>query len=200
MAPAASSADTPLLATDKPRKPVVWEDLNTGKFHAINNETGEKVPCDRDGRPMAQFHLDISGIATTKARLGLRLKDTALQKSLLGPEPNRPSPPRGGKLLSLKEERVETRGRFRSKLPPEAGLFVKQQLERRVAYPEEEAERLEEEARARHKIEELHKNYAALQASASAGVVNTKAETKREIKNISKSEFLSFTSTGVFRP
>ena len=71
MAPAASSADTPLLATDKPRKPVVWEDLNTGKFHAINNETGEKVPCDRDGRPMAQFHLDISGIATTKARLGL---------------------------------------------------------------------------------------------------------------------------------
>ena len=74
MAPAASSADTPLLATDKPRKPVVWEDLNTGKFHAINNETGERVPCDRNGRPLPQFHNGISGIASTKQRKGLRDK------------------------------------------------------------------------------------------------------------------------------
>ena len=57
-----------------PRKPVVWEDLSTGKFHAVNNETGEKVPCDRDGRPLPQFHLDISGTASTKERMNLRLK------------------------------------------------------------------------------------------------------------------------------
>ena len=183
-----------------PRKPVVWEDLSTGKFHAINNETGEKVPCDRNGRPLAQFHLDVSGTASTKERMKLRLKDTALNKSLMTPPPPRPQPLKGQALLSLKEERVETKGRFRSKLPAEAALFVKQQLQMREAYPELERERLEEEAKARHKIDELHKNYEALQASASANKVQSVEAEVKEIKNISRSEYYSFTNTGIFRP
>ena len=178
-----------------PRKPVVWEDLTTGKFHAVNNETGEKVPCDRNGRPLAQFHLDVSGTATTKERMNLRLKDTALNKSLMSEAPPRPQPLRGQKLLELKEDRVETKGRFRSKLPNEAGLFVKQQKELRIMYPEIERERLEEEAKARHKIDELHKNYEALQASASANKVTSVEKETKEIKNISRSEYYSFTAT-----
>jgi hypothetical protein len=61
-------------AADGPRKPVVWVDLASGKFHAVNNETGEEVPTDRDGRPVPQFHHNISGVASTKTRLNLRLK------------------------------------------------------------------------------------------------------------------------------
>jgi hypothetical protein len=184
----------------EPRKPVVWEDLSTGKFHAINNETGEKVPCDRDGRPLAQFHLNISGVASTKDRMKLRLKDTALNKSLLSDEPPRPEAPRGAALQALKEERAETKNRFYTKLPSEAGLFLRHTLAMRVAHPELEAERLEEEAKARHKIDELHKNYEALQASASANKTTTVEEKVREVKNISRSEYYSFTATGVFRP
>ena len=102
--------------------------------------------------------------------------------------------------MALKEERVGTKGRFYTKLPSEAKIFLKQQLEMRERYPELEAERLEEEAKARHKIDELHKNYAALQQSASAGTTKMVQQTEREIKNISRSEHLSFTATGVFRP
>jgi hypothetical protein len=189
------------------RKPVVWEDLTTGRFHAINNETGEKVPCDRDGRPMAQFHLDISGTASTKERMKLRLKDTALTKSLQTAAPVRPELPRGEGLQKLKEDRVETKGRFRSKCPSEPALFLTQQLLQRELHPEIERERLEEEARARHKIEELHKNYEALQASASAGNTSNapskgQETSKRDVKSmsISRSEYYSFTATGVFRP
>ena len=190
----------PSSPVELPRKPVVWEDLTTGKFHAINNETGEKVPCDRDGRPLAQFHLNVSGTASTKERMTLRLKDTALNKSLMSAAPPRPEALRGATLMSLKEDRVETKGRFRSKLPSEAALFTIMQHNMRRAHPELEAERLEEEAKARHKIEELHKNYEALQASASANKTTKVQETVREIKNISRSEYYSFTKTGVFRP
>lgn len=213
-----------------PRKPVVWEDLTTGKFHAVvralkvlsggtqsaggcavdqprcldshvqNNETGEHVPCDRSGRPLPQFHLNISGTASTSERLKLRLKDTALNKSLMSTAPARPDIPRGSALAKLREERVETKGRIGIKLPSEAALFVTQQQQMRVTHPEIEAERREEEAKARHKIEELHKNYAALQASSEAGAAATVDTGVREIKNISRSELYSFTSTGVFRP
>ena len=188
-----------------PRKPVVWEDLSTGRFHAINNETGEKVPCDRNGRPLAQFHLNVSGTASTKERMTLRLKDTALQKSLMTPAPGRPKPYVGEKLLELKEDRVETKGRFRSKLTTEAGLFVKQQKETREAYPELERERLEEEAKAKHKIDELHKNFYALQASnevagGKGSAAPAAAADKPAFKNLSRSEYFSFTATGVYRP
>ena len=185
------------------RKPVVWEDLTTGKFHAINNETGEEVPVDRDGRPIAQFHLGVSGTATTKARMSLRLKDVALQKSLGGPEPPRPAALKdAGLFRSLREDRVETRGRFRSKLSPEAGLFLTSQRRMNETFPEMVEAAQAEEAKARRKIEELHKNYYALQASNDAGgKASTQQQTsQREIKNVSKSKTVSFTSTGVFRP
>lgn len=77
-----------------PRKPVVWEDLATGKFHAVNNETGEEVPCDRDGRPVAQFHLGVSGTASTKTRMQLRLKVRRPHKLLTLPD-CLPHPPAG---------------------------------------------------------------------------------------------------------
>ena len=43
-------------------------------------------------------------------------------------------------------------------------------------------------------------NYEALQASASANKTTTVEEKVREVKNISRSEYYSFTATGVFRP
>ena len=90
VASSSSSAPAVRAGVDVPRKPVVWEDLTTGKFHAVNNETGEEVPVDRNGRPIAQFHHGISGVASTHERNSLRLKDVALQKSLLLPEGRRP--------------------------------------------------------------------------------------------------------------
>ena len=61
---------------------MVWEDLSTGKFHAVNNETGEKVPCDRDGRPLAQFHLNIS-VPLRQGAHEAKPEGPALNKSLL---------------------------------------------------------------------------------------------------------------------
>ena len=184
---------------DVPRKPVVWEDLTTGKFHAVNNETGEEVPVDRNGRPIAQFHHGISGIASTHERNSLRLKDVALQKSLLLPEGRRPKLKKEDK-ITIREERVETVGRFGSKTPVEAELFLRQQVTMKQLYPELEAQRQEEEAKARYKIEELHKNYYALQASNEAGKGGPVVKKERDIKGVSRSQQYSFTSTGVFRP
>ena len=67
------------------RKPVVWEDLSSGTFHAVNNETGEHVPCDRDGRALPRFHLDVSGIASTKERMSLRLKVHSTRRRFAAP-------------------------------------------------------------------------------------------------------------------
>lgn len=128
-------------------------------------------------------------------------QDTALQKSLLTPEPQRPEALHDEKLFrSFKEGRAETKGRFRSKLLPEAQLFLTQQRDLRLRYPEQEALRLEEEAKARHKIEELHKNYYALQASNVAGTTAQQTTGTKSMKNISRSTYYSFTTTGVFRP
>ena len=46
----------------------------------------------------------------------------------------------------------------------------------------------------------FHKNYEALQASASANKVQSVEAEVKEIKNISRSEYYSFTNTGIFRP
>jgi len=182
------------------RKPVVWEDLTTGKFHAINNKTGERIEVDRDGRPIAEFHLNVSGVASTKQRSSLRLKDVELQRSLIGPEPARPAALKDQNLFrTLREDRVETRDRFRTKIAPEAKLFLQSQRYMNATYPEivEKAKALDDKDRA--KIEEMHKNYAALQASTAAGVAPVAKVNIGATKPISKS-YLSFTSTGVFRP
>lgn len=175
------------------RRPVVFENLVDGTFHAVNNSTGDKVPCDRNGRPLPQFHLGTSGIATTKERKRLNLKDTALQKSLQQPPPERPALP-----SERDEERVVTKGRFGTGAPREVALFTSQQRELKLRYPEREAAVRAEEAKARHKIEELHKNYYALQASTEAG--KAPVEKQRKEVQVGKSQYYAFTATGVFRP
>lgn len=182
------------------RKPVVWEDLTTGKYHAINNDTGELVPVDRDGRPIAQFYLGISGCASTQERTKMRLKDVALLQSLCTAEPPRPAGLKDAALLhSMREDRVETRGRFRVKPTPEPLLFLRYQKYFNETYPEVVAAAKAEDDKARRSIEEMHKNYYALQASTAAGVAAVQKVNVGATKPISKS-YLCFTATGVFRP
>jgi hypothetical protein len=178
----------------------VWEDLTTGKYHAINNDTGEVVPVDRDGRPIAQFYLGISGCASTQERTKMRLKDVALLQSLCTAEPPRPAGLKDAALLrSMREDRVETRGRFRVKPTPEPLLFLRYQKYFNETYPEVVAAAKAEDDKARRSIEEMHKNYYALQASTAAGVAAVQKVNVGATKPISKS-YLCFTATGVFRP
>ena len=81
----------------------------------------------------------------------------------------------------------------------EAEHFLQQQKALRLQYPEREERAREEEAKARRKIEELHKNYFALQASTEAGKAPKQKE-KREMPQLSRSQYYSFTATGVYRP
>lgn len=182
--------------------PYAWCDLVTGRYHSVNNKTGEHVPCDALGNSLPQFHHDVSGVASTKTRMALRLKDTALQRSLLGPAPKRPEPLADAELL---RDRVATTGRFATKLPSEAALFVKQQRQRFADYPHILESMQEEEAKAKHKIDELHKNFYALQASnevagGKGSAAPAAAADKPAFKNLSRSEYFSFTATGVYRP
>lgn len=78
-------------------------------------------------------------------------------------------------------------------------LFTQQQRQERARFPEREEARREEEAKARHKIEELHKNYYALQASTEAGKAPPPPKEKKQIQ-LSRSQYYSFTATGVYRP
>ena len=78
-------------------------------------------------------------------------------------------------------------------------LFTAQQRAERARFPEREEARREEEAKARHKIEELHKNYYALQASTEAGKLPAPKKERKQVQ-LSKSQHYSFTATGVFRP
>lgn len=84
-------------------------------------------------------------------------------------------------------------------MPIEAEHFLKQQKVLRAQYPEREERAQEEEARAKHKLDELHKNYYALQASTDAGKA-PKPKEKKQPKDLSKSQYYSFTATGVYRP
>ena len=178
--------------------PYAWQDLVTGRYHSVNNETGEHVPCDALGNSLPQFHHNVSGVASTKSRMALRLKDTALQRSLRGAPPKRPE------ALDelLLQERVATTGRFATRAPSEAALFVQQQRQRFADYPYILDSMREDEARAKHKIDELHKNYYALQASNEVGKKEAPVPVaeKPAFKNLSRSLAFSFTATGVYRP
>lgn len=63
-------------------RPYIYQDMNTGRFYMVNNHTGEKVPCEADGKRIRDFLPGISGIAKTKDRAQLVSKDIAWQKSL----------------------------------------------------------------------------------------------------------------------
>ena len=97
------------------------------------------------------------------------------------------------------QDRVSSKNRFGVKASLEVEHFLKQQKELRLQYPERVERAREEEAKARFKIEELHKNYFALQASNEAGKAPVKKE-KKAPAQLSRSEYYSFTKTGVYRP
>ena len=181
-----------------PKKPVVWEDLATGKSWMVNNQTGEHVACTADGAPLTFYKPGVSGKATTSMRRRTLEegdgKVAVWRRYLEQAEPPWPPPPDE----SLRADRVGTKGRFGTKIPSEIDLFLASQRRQRRMFPERvEAARLEEE-RARQKIDEMHKNFAALAASCD---VNAPARVKEERHfSLSKHEQWAFTSTGMYRP
>ena len=98
----------------------------------------------------------------------------------------------------LKRERVSTTNRFGGKISSEIDLYLREKQRQHAQFPEREEARAEEEAKARHKIEELHKNYYALMASSDAGV--QKPPKKQPEFSLMKSEWYAFTQTGLYRP
>ena len=77
-------AGLPALTATRPRcrsptskrqqQPVIWENQVVGRFHVVNNETGDHIACDPFGKPTPPFHPGITGVADTKERLSLQLK------------------------------------------------------------------------------------------------------------------------------
>ena len=66
-----------------------------------------------------------------------------------------------------------------------------------------QAVRVDEVARARHKIEETHKNYYALLASSDVGTAGDPLKEKKnpgESMSLMRNEWYAFTATGMFRP
>ena len=88
----------------------------------------------------------------------------AWEKSLEQPAKPRPPPIDP----SLRKERASTTGRFGAKTSGEIDLYEADKRSRLIKYPEIEDARLEEVEKAKFKIDELHKNYYALQSSQKA--------------------------------
>ena len=66
-----------------------------------------------------------------------------------------------------------------------------------------QAVRVDEVAKARHKIEETHKNYYALLASSDVGTAGDPLKEKKnpgETMSLMRNEWYAFTATGMFRP
>ena len=184
--------------------PVVWEDMCTGKCHFVNNATGERIACDRSGKPLPRFLHGVSGVATTKVRLARaaevqKAADARVRAATVAPV--RSSAKQTAAPSPDQTERVVTKGRFGTKLPKEYELNLREQQIRNSRFPELVALREEEEAIAREKIAELHTNYIALAASSNVNAGKKTAEggsTKRH--SLSRSEQWAFTNTGVYRP
>eukprot|EP00962_Isochrysis_galbana_P014139 scaffold4029_cov117-Isochrysis_galbana.AAC.3 len=183
-------------------KPYVWNDLNTGKFHMINNVTGEKVQCTPDGVPLRKFIPGVSGVVRTKERAKLVAKDTSWSSFIhdfsLAP-PARPAPFSDEEARS---ERTATKGRFGVKQKTEPDLFLREMARQRIMYPERVVLAEAAEAAARQKLEEAHKNHAALAASTDpmkmAEAAREKLANKREFK--CGSDPTRFTSNMIYRP
>ena len=70
-------------------------------------------------------------------------------------------------------------------------------------YLSDQALRLAEVAKARHKIEETHKNYYALLASSDVGTAGDPLKEKKnpgESMSLMRNEWYAFTATGMYRP
>lgn len=160
----------------------------------VNNETGDHIPCTATGKPILPFHPGITGVASTKKRMGLKLKEKIHEQSLTKPAPPRPAPLEDEQKL----ERLSTKGHFNTKPPAEVEQFLHQSAQLREQFPERELAKLEEEAKFRYKVDELHKNYYALQASERAGI--QKKEVKKPNLQLPKGQHYSFTYTGFYRP
>jgi hypothetical protein len=122
-------------------------------------------------------------------------QDVVWEKTLEKKAPPRP-PPLEPHYIA---ERAETKGRFGGKITSEIDLYLKEKQRQHLQFPEREVARAKEEAAARHKIEELHKNYYALMASSDVGV---QKEVKKpgESMNLMRNEWYAFTNTGMYRP
>jgi hypothetical protein len=180
-----------------PAQPTVWEDQITSKFHIVDNETGARIPCDRSGtKLLPKFIPGLSGVATTSDRMA-RLAEVGHMKMPAAASGDRPGPLDA----ELRQQRAVTKGRFGTKHQSEIDLFLHEQRVRREQFPEIEAKAREEEAVARAKIDELHKNYLALAASTKAGnVAKVKEQIDPKTLPMSRSEMWAFTATGGFRP
>lgn len=179
---------------------VVHEDLSTGRFFLINNDTGDRLSCLADGTLIRKMIPGVSGVVKTNVRKKLGYKDAAWNAYVAKPAPPRP-PPLAADHLS-RADRVVTKDRFGVKLPREVELALREQRRLRALMPErEEAARAKEEA-FRLKIEEQHRNSAALARSPGSPMPNSPAQDKaaRPELKVVRAEKLAFTSTGVFRP
>ena len=170
--------------------PHVWQDMSTGKYYMVNNDTGQRVPCDQSGKVLRKMIPGVSGIASTETRRQLVKKDAAWLEFVRKPNPPRPKPLQ----TANHTERVKTKGRFGIKLPMEAELAFKE----RYNPDREAAEKAKDEA-AKLRIEEQHRNYAALASSQKSPSTHVATDMKRNFR-ITRAERVSFTSTGVFRP
>jgi len=169
--------------------------LTTGKYHTVSN-SGKHIHCTADGTPIRPYKQGVSGVAKTSVRVAHEQKIAAHEASLADAAQGVRPPPVDPALL---QERVQTKGRFGAKTPTEIDLFLTEQARNRLMFPEREAAAREEEAQAKHKIDELHKNFAALAASSDINATHTKDISAT--KNLAKTCGLgAFTLTGTFRP
>lgn len=143
------------------RQGYVWDDMVTGKRFMVNNETGDQVLCDRWGGVLPICRVGVSGVADTKTRmLDLKTKGDVLMEALQ----RRPEPPRPGPLADEKrDERVETKGRYRVRPITESELWMRETRLQKALNPERfDAERAMD-AKFRKKVEEAHRNFRALE-------------------------------------
>ena len=175
---------------------MIWEDQVTNKFHVVNNTNGEKVPCNQFGLPLLPFRPGISG--ERRQRSGCtRPRDGDGVGEVL----EQPAKPQRADRPSLRKERASTTGRFGAKTSGEIDLYEADKRSRLIKYPEIEEARLEEVEKAKFKIDELHKNYYALQSSQKAAEAGPakEVEQKKEMR-LNRSKQHAYAFTGLYRP
>jgi len=183
-------------------KPYVWTDLNTGKCHMLNNMTGAKVQCSPEGVPLRMFIPGVSGIVTTKERAKLVATDKSWKTFIEEFSKAPPARPLAFDDPEARSERTATKGRFGVKQKTEPDLFLREMARQRVMYPEREAAAQASEAAARAKLEETHKNQAALAASTDPQKAAQAARKKLANRKEFKCGFdpTRFTATMIYRP